>query len=99
MQKLKLNGKPREKGLWETGNMKKPSLRVTKWLGDIPVAGECRSCVGVAFDAKSASHRPSREEYQKSLQSQFDAHVKKVHVRPDANQTGQQRVSEDTKDE
>jgi hypothetical protein len=79
--------------------MKKPSLRVTKWLGDIPVAAECTSCVAVAFDAKSASHRPSREEYQKSLQSQFDAHFKKVHARPDANQTGQQRVSEDAKDE
>ncbi len=38
--------------------MKKPSLRVTKWLGDIPIAGECTSCVAVAFDVKSASHRP-----------------------------------------
>ena len=78
--------------------MKKPSLRVTKWLGDIPVAAECTSCVGVGFDAKSASHRPTREEYQKSLQSQFDAHFKKVHVRPDANQTGPQRVSQDAED-
>ena len=79
--------------------MKKPSLRVTKWLGDIPVAAECTSCVGVGFDAKSASHRPTREEYQKSLQSQFDAHFKTVHARPDANQAGPQGVSEDDEDE
>jgi hypothetical protein len=65
--------------------MKKPSLRVTKWLGDIPVAAECTSCVGVGFVAKSASHRPTREEYQKSLQRQFDSHLQKVHVLPDAN--------------
>ena len=79
--------------------MKKPSLRVTKWLGDIPVAAECTSCVGVGFDAKSASHRPTREEYQKSLQSQFDAHFKNVHARPDANQAAKQKVSENAKDE
>ena len=78
--------------------MKKPSLRVTKWLGDIPVAAECTSCVGVGFDVKSASHRPTREEYQKSLQSQFDAHFETVHARPDANQAAKQKVSENAKD-
>ncbi len=67
--------------------MKKPSLRVTKWLGDIPVAAECTSCVAAQFEVKSTSHRPTREEYQRSLQSQFDAHFKKVHARPDTIQT------------
>ncbi len=67
--------------------MKKPSLRVTKWLRDIPVAAECTSCVAVAFEVKFASHRPSRQEYQKSLQSQFDAHFKKVHARPESVQS------------
>jgi hypothetical protein len=76
--------------------MKKPSLRVTKWLGDIPVAAECTSCVGVGFVAKSASHRPTREEHQKSLQSQFDAHFKKVHGSPDANQSAMHNMSENT---
>jgi hypothetical protein len=76
--------------------MKKPSLRVTKWLGDIPVAAECTSCVGVGFEVKSTSHRPTREEYQKSLQSQFDAHFKKVHARPDTIQTAARNAREAT---
>jgi len=78
--------------------MKKPSLRVTKWLGDVPVAAECTSCVAVRFKAKSTSHRPTREEYQKSLQSQFDAHVKKVHITQDANQIVARNVREATED-
>jgi len=78
--------------------MKKPSLRVTKWLGDIPVAAECTSCVAVAFDAKSSSHRPTREEYQRSLQSQFDAHFKKVHARPDASQIAARNARAATED-
>jgi hypothetical protein len=76
--------------------MKKPSLRVTKWLGDIPVAAECTSCAGVAFEVKSASHRPTREEYQKSLQSQFEAHLKKVHTLQD--QTAAPTEKEATED-
>jgi hypothetical protein len=68
--------------------MKKPFLRVTKWLGDIPVEAQCTSCAAAHFRAESASHRPQREEYQKSLQAQFDAHLKKVHTPADvANPT------------
>jgi hypothetical protein len=58
--------------------MKKPTLRVTKWLRDIPVEASCTACAAV-FKAMSSSHRPSREEYQKSLQAQFDAHLKAAH--------------------
>jgi hypothetical protein len=78
--------------------MKKPSLRVTKWLGDIPVAAECTSCVGVGFDVRSTSHRPTREEFQKSLQSQFDAHFKRVHTGQDASSIAARNVSETTED-
>ena len=78
--------------------MKKPTLRVTKWLRDIPIAAECTSCVGVGFVAKSGSHRPTREEYQKSLQSQFDTHFKMVHASPDANQDSRQNLSEAAED-
>jgi len=60
--------------------MKKAFLRVSKWMGDIPVEGECASCVAVRFQVKPISHRPNREEYRRSLQSQFDAHVKNVHT-------------------
>jgi hypothetical protein len=59
--------------------MKRPSLRVSKWLGDIPVEGECTACAGVRFNVRPISHRPNREEYGKSLQSAFDAHLKNVH--------------------
>ena len=59
--------------------MKKPTIRVTKWLGDIPVEARCTACASVTFRAKVASHRPNREEYQKSIQAQFDAHCTAVH--------------------
>jgi hypothetical protein len=59
--------------------MKKPIIRVTKWLGDIPVEASCSACPGVVFRAAGSSHRPNREEYQKSLQAQFDAHCKVAH--------------------
>jgi hypothetical protein len=54
--------------------MKKPTLRVTKWLADIPVEAHCTQCPTVSFKAQGISHRPNREEYQKSLQAQFDVH-------------------------
>jgi len=78
--------------------MKKPSLRVTKWLGDIPVTGECTSCAGVRFDAKSNSHRPTRQEYQQSLQRQFDAHLKQVHSLQETRQSSSLKVDETPKD-
>ena len=64
------------------GGMKKPVLRVTKWLGDIPVEAECRSCPGkTRFRVTPTSHRPSREEYAQQLQQAFDEHYKSVHAR------------------
>jgi hypothetical protein len=60
--------------------MKKPTIRVTKWLGDIPVEAQCTFCPTVAFKAQGTSHRPNREEYQQSLQAQFDEHCKSVHA-------------------
>jgi hypothetical protein len=63
--------------------MKKPALRVTKWLRDIPVEAICTACPGVAFKARGTSHRPLREEYQNSLQQQFDAHLKAEHSQQD----------------
>lgn len=58
--------------------MKKPTLRVTKWLGDIPVEA-CTHCPATSFRAQGTSHRPNRGEYQKSLEAQFDAHCKAAH--------------------
>ena len=59
--------------------MKKPTLRVTKWLGDIPIEAQCTHCPAVSFKAQGAGHRPRREEYQKSFETQFDAHSKAMH--------------------
>lgn len=59
--------------------MKKPAIRVTKWLTDIPVEATCNRCPDVLFKVKGSSHRPNRDEYQKSLQSQFEEHVRLLH--------------------
>jgi hypothetical protein len=61
--------------------MKKPTIRVTKWLSNIPVEATCTACPGVPFRAQTYSPRPNREEYQRSLQLQFDAHLKAEHSR------------------
>jgi hypothetical protein len=59
--------------------MKKPTLRVTKWLADIPVEAHCTPCPTVSFQAQGTTHRPNREKHQKSLHSQFDVHCTQVH--------------------
>lgn len=60
--------------------MKKPVLRVTKWLADIPVEAYCSACPSISFRAQGMSHHPNREEYQKSLQAQFDVHCREAHA-------------------
>jgi hypothetical protein len=64
--------------------MKRPTIRVTKWLSDIPVEAHCSVCPAISFRAQSSSYRPNREEYQKSLQAQFDAHCQVAHSQPDS---------------
>jgi len=71
-------------GLWETERMKKPFLRVTKWLGDIPVEAICALCPDFVFRASSSHHRPNKIEYQEKLQQSFDRHVKDTHPPADA---------------
>jgi hypothetical protein len=66
---------------------KKPTLRGTKWLGTIPVEAECTACAGVKFRATSGSHRPNHDEFAKSLQQQFDAHLREAHAAPDVSKT------------
>ena len=45
--------------------MKKPTIRVIRWLGDIPVEASCSACSGVVFKATGSGHRPNREEYRR----------------------------------
>jgi hypothetical protein len=55
-------------------------MRLIMWLDDIPVEAVCRVCPAVSFKVRNSSHQPNREEYQKSLQVQFDAPDKAVHA-------------------
>jgi hypothetical protein len=72
--------------------MKKPSLHVTKWLGDIPVEAECTACPAAEkFRATPTGHRPNREEYAKQLQFAFDNHFKSVHASHGPEQVAQRR--------
>jgi hypothetical protein len=59
--------------------MKKPTLRVTKWLGDIPIEGCCSLCSETIFHAASSHHRPQKAEYIARLQRAFDRHVADEH--------------------
>jgi len=59
--------------------MKKPTLRVTKWLGDIPIEGRCSFCPETLFHAASSHHRPLKAEYIERLQRAFDSHVADCH--------------------
>jgi len=70
--------------------MKKPSLRVTKWLSDIPVEAECTACPAAGkFRPTPAGHRPSRDEYTKQLQRAFNNHFKSVHASDDPDGVAQ----------
>ncbi|MGZ4816105.1 MAG: hypothetical protein ACXVZV_11890 [Terriglobales bacterium] len=61
--------------------MKKPFLRVTKWLGDIPVEAGCIACgPEPLFRVVPTCHRSNREEYANQLQRAFDQHCKTVHA-------------------
>ena len=73
--------------LWENEQMKKPFMRVTKWLGDIPVEARCTSCPATMFKAQGSGHRTNREEYKKSLEAQFEAHMANVHKSENHNTT------------
>jgi len=59
--------------------MKKPAIRVTKWLADIPVEACCSLCPNEIFRAASTGHRPEKSSYQQQLQEAFDRHVADVH--------------------
>jgi hypothetical protein len=59
--------------------VKKPALRVTKWLGDIPIEGCCTLCPETLFLAASTHHRPQKAEYTARLQQAFDRHVADSH--------------------
>jgi len=40
--------------------MKKPTLRVTKWVADIPVEAHCTQCLTVSFKAQGVIARTAK---------------------------------------
>jgi hypothetical protein len=73
-----------------------PSLRITKWMGNIPVEGGCTSCADVNLKVQATTHRPALEEYRTALAAAFELHFKHVHMRDDASQTAARIVREAT---
>jgi len=64
--------------------VKKPFLRVTKWLsGTIPVEAQCTACsarFAVEWNTQNVLQRASRDSCAQQLQQQFDQHVATVHL-------------------
>jgi hypothetical protein len=64
--------------------MKRPFLRVTRWLGTIPIEAQCTACPQSVFKAHFTGHRPELTQCQVSLQNQFDEHMRQSHPSSDA---------------
>jgi hypothetical protein len=63
-----------------------PSLRVTKWLGDIPVEGVCTSCPDAEFRPSWKNRRPNKSQNEEKMKQAFGRHFREVHTREDAGQ-------------
>src|SRR5260370_40954884 len=55
--------------------MKKSALRVTKWLGDVPIETRCSLCPETVCHAASPHHGPQKADYIESYQRAFGARV------------------------
>lgn len=63
---------------------KEPRLRVTKWVGSVPVEAECTACRDAIFkveewDSGEPLQEPDRQHYQDILQFGFDQHCATSH--------------------
>jgi hypothetical protein len=72
---------------------KKPTLRITRWLRRVQAAGpripleaECTACSDAQFTIKhdkrseySGFHQPNYDSYGRTLQREFEEHLKQVH--------------------
>ncbi len=78
--------------------MKKPSLRITKYLGnEIPVDGVCTACPDIVFQVSKLPLPPTAEEGKAKLEKLFNEHFAKMHLREDARQAAARIVREATK--
>jgi hypothetical protein len=71
-------------GLWETGGMKKPELKITVHNnGVVPVEGTCTACPSEKFRV-NVPKILDRSEALSDLTDQFKRHCEQVHMREDA---------------
>jgi hypothetical protein len=76
--------------------MKKPELKVTKWMDDKPVAGTCTSCPDIGFTTGPAISDAASHHHE--LDRLFADHFKRVHLHEDASQAAVRIVREATEE-
>lgn len=57
--------------------MRRPELRITERLGDVPVQGRCSVCADASFDA--SEEIGDRYEQDLKLNDLFSEHLRKKH--------------------
>jgi hypothetical protein len=70
-------------GVWETWDMKKPHLMISKGEFGFGLRGRCSSCAESAFEIVAIA----KEQSEDVLRAAFDVHFKSVHMRGDASPT------------
>jgi hypothetical protein len=68
--------------------VQKPILKLTKWLGDIPIQGECSVCLSLETFATVPAARPDRTDCMEQLERAFARHVAEFHQPLRANDSG-----------
>jgi hypothetical protein len=56
-----------------------PSLKLTKWLGDIPIHGECSFCLSLETFSTVPAAKPDRADCMEQLERAFARHVGEFH--------------------
>ena len=64
-----------------------PLLKVTKWLGDIPIEGVCTSCPDAQFRPNWNNHRPNKAQNEEKMKQAFGRHFREVHTNEYAGET------------
>jgi hypothetical protein len=65
--------------------MKEPSLKVTKWLGNIPIEGVCTYCPDAQFRPSWNHHKPEKNAIEEKMKQAFDRHFREAHMREDTS--------------
>ena len=76
--------------------MKKPELRITERVGDVPTQGTCSACPDTTFH--TGSKITTVKKHEQALKRLFQHHFETVHHREDVSQAAARIVKEATKD-